>query len=73
MKLLKKTIKNFLHYLGLEVYRYDPSATEFGRFCNALRMFEIDLVLDVGANEGQFGESLRASGYKKGISYPLSH
>jgi FkbM family methyltransferase len=69
MKLLKKTIKNFLHYLGFEVYRYDPSAAEFGRFSNALRMFEIDLVLDVGANEGQFGEGLRASGYKGDIVY----
>lgn len=52
-----------MHSIGIEVFRYDPSATLFGRFAAALKAFEIDCILDVGANEGQFGESLRASGY----------
>jgi hypothetical protein len=56
-------IKDFMHSIGIEAFRYDPSATQFGRFATALKVFEIDCILDVGANEGQFGESLRASGY----------
>ena len=60
-------IKDFMHSIGIEVFRYDPSATQFGRFATALKVFEIDCILDVGANEGQFGESLRASGYKGDI------
>ena len=60
-------IKAFMHSIGIEAFRYNPSATQFGRFATALKVFEIDLILDVGANEGQFGESLRASGYKGDI------
>lgn len=64
MKSIKKNIKHLMHLAGLEVYRYDPAATQFGRFIAALDTFEIDLIVDVGANEGQFGESLRESGYR---------
>jgi FkbM family methyltransferase len=53
-----------MHLAGIEMYRYDPTATQFGRFLAALKTFKIDLVVDVGANQGQFGEGLRESGYK---------
>ncbi|CEN55994.1 Methyltransferase FkbM family [Candidatus Methylopumilus turicensis] len=56
-----------MHFIGIEAFRYDTSATQFGRFSNVLETFGIDLILGVGANEGQFGESLRASGYKGDI------
>lgn len=67
MKLLKKTVKNLMHSVGIEAYRYDPAATQFGRFIASLDAFKIDLILDIGANEGQFGESLRESGYRGDI------
>jgi len=63
----KKNIKKIIHSVGIEMYRYDPSATQFGRFLAALETFKIDFIVDVGANEGQFGESLRESGYKGSI------
>lgn len=62
-KSTKKIIKKLMHSIGVEAYRYDPAATQFGRFMAALQTFNIDLVVDVGANEGQFGESLRESGF----------
>lgn len=67
MKTLKKVVKSLMHSVGIEMYRYDPASTQFGRFVAALDAFGIDSVLDVGANEGQFGESLRESGYEGGI------
>jgi hypothetical protein len=63
LKSVKKIIKSLMRSFGIEVSRYDLQATQFGRFVAALQAFEINLVLDVGANEGQFGESLRESGY----------
>lgn len=56
-----------MHMVGVEMNRYDPTATQFGRFIAALDTFQIDLIVDVGANEGQFGESLRESGYRGSI------
>ena len=41
----------------------------------ALRAFDIDLVIDIGANEGQFVNALRAGGYSGHIVFfePLSY
>ena len=41
----------------------------------ALRAFDIDLVIDIGANEGQFANVLRAGGYLGRIVFfePLSY
>lgn len=63
MKSTKKVIKKLMHSIGVEAYHYDPATTQFGRFVAALQAFNIDLIVDIGANEGQFGESLRESGY----------
>ena len=52
---------------GIDVRLYDPSSTEFGRLVAALLFFKIDIVIDVGANKGQFGENLREAGYKDTI------
>lgn len=40
-----------------------------------LRAFDIDLVIDIGANEGQFVNALRAGGYSGRIVFfePLSY
>jgi FkbM family methyltransferase len=45
---------------GLDVRRWRPPE---GRRAALIRSQGIQLVLDVGANRGQYGESLRASGY----------
>lgn len=63
MSSFKENIKRLLLSVGIEAHRYDPKTTQFGRFMPALQTFGIDLILDVGANEGQFCESLRESGY----------
>lgn len=63
LKIIKKSIKKLLHLMGVEIYHYDAQATQFGVFATAFNHFGINVVVDVGANEGQFGESLRESGY----------
>ena len=59
----KKIVKNLFHSFGLDIHRYSPEINNFGRFLSALKTFNINTVIDVGANEGQFGESLRNAGY----------
>jgi FkbM family methyltransferase len=53
---LKRATRQALHRIGLDVGRYPGGRT-------LLRSFGVDLVLDVGANEGQYGQELRAIGY----------
>lgn len=67
---LKKVIRNF----GFEVKRYIPSASEAARIHHFLKYYDIELVLDVGANIGQYALELRDLGYsKKIVSFePLS-
>jgi FkbM family methyltransferase len=69
MGFIKQIIKAiFRNVLGLEVSwvrNLPPSAVEVaGReLVSSLRKFEIDLVLDVGANKGQFASEIRHCGY----------
>jgi FkbM family methyltransferase len=68
-------VKKSLVKLGIDIRRYMPGNTYWASLVRMLSCHDIDLVLDVGANTGQFVEMLRQSGYKgKIISFePLSH
>lgn len=65
----KALIRNLLAHVGLHRYRRPDVLGTF------LRRSEISVVLDVGANAGQFGRYLRAMGYRgRLVSFePLSH
>ena len=70
----KTAIKTFFRKLGLEVRRYVPPTSPTEGLVASLRKFDIDLVLDVGANKGQFATDIRHWGYAgKIVSFePLS-
>lgn len=73
--LLKRLVRKTLRLLGIEVHRFDSGATKNARLMAALNSWNINTILDVGANEGQFGEELRSCGYAGTIiSFePVSH
>lgn len=60
---VKQCIKQLLHGAGIEAHRFHPNTSPLARLMAALRTFDIDLVIDIGANEGQFAKELRAGGY----------
>ena len=72
--MFKKLIKNRANKIGWEIRRYTPAISEIPRMYQSLGYHQIDLILDVGANIGQYGKLLRRLGYKgKIISFePLS-
>ncbi|WP_019867365.1 FkbM family methyltransferase [Methylovulum miyakonense] len=63
----KKIIKNTFRRFGLEINRYAPESSQAAQITSILRKFEIDLVFDIGANEGQFASEIRSGGYAGNI------
>ena len=72
--MLKHTLLNLVRRFGLEVRRYHTNTSEHRARQQTLSYLGVDLVLDVGANCGQFAEELMTSGYEgRVVSFePLS-
>lgn len=60
---LEARIRRFANAYGVDVQRYRPWQTEQGRLAAMLAAHDVDLVLDIGANTGQFASQIRAAGY----------
>jgi FkbM family methyltransferase len=71
MKPYRKIAKIF----GYELIKRSKHPTLSPHIINLINHYKIDLVLDVGANYGQFGKMLRDEGYKGEIHSfePVSH
>ena len=64
MDFLKTLVKKAVHKIGFDLHRLTPGSNPAFQLSKALSRFEVDLVLDVGANVGQFASELRLFGYK---------
>lgn len=64
-KAFKQQIRNFLKKRGLDIVFY-PSDSK-SRMMKLLSAYNINIVLDVGANVGQYAKELRNLGYDKRI------
>jgi hypothetical protein len=71
---MKKIIKKIARNFGFDITRYCPSNTAIVQLVNTLKMTDINVVFDIGANEGQFAREIRQHGYRgKIISFePLT-
>jgi hypothetical protein len=60
-------LKIFLHKtfrsLGLNIHRITPTSNSYLQLLQALNLFNIDVVFDIGANTGQFASELRSLGF----------
>lgn len=59
---LKSVIRKAANALGYEIVRYDLASPRF-RLARLLAHHGIDVILDVGANAGQFGQDMREIGF----------
>jgi FkbM family methyltransferase len=58
-----KVFKKSFTFLGLEVDKLAPRSNSDLQLVCSLKKFHIDLVVDIGANEGQFANEIRYFGY----------
>ena len=64
---IKHSIKQWAMRAGIEVRRFNASESTDARLAQQLHQHEVDLVLDVGANDGGYGRLLRSAGYSGAI------
>jgi FkbM family methyltransferase len=60
---LRQSLHSGLHALGVDIVRYEPSRFSELRRANLLAAERVDVLVDVGANDGAFGRSIRRAGY----------
>lgn len=61
---LNDLLRNIIRSLGYELFRLSPATNSSLQLLKSLQRFEVDLVIDIGANAGQFASDLRCFGYK---------
>ena len=66
-KILKYFINKFLSLFNLQLNRITLSNNFNFYIVRTLKRFKIDIVIDIGANEGQFAQNIIEYGYKNKI------
>lgn len=61
---LKELVHSILAAFNIRLSRLHSPTSDSGQLVNALAHHRIDLVFDIGANEGQFALSIRKAGYR---------
>jgi FkbM family methyltransferase len=60
---MRRQLNPFLRKVGYEIAKYTPSTNGYCRRKQLIQHYQIDLILDVGANVGQFGQGMRRLDY----------
>src|SRR5262249_11168132 len=61
---VKERIRPGLRRLGVDVIAFDPSISAIARRMRLLQHHQINVVFDIGANEGQYAATLREAGFE---------
>jgi len=67
MKQMKHFVKGVFRKLGFEVKRYRPYGIFEVQITTLLKQIRPDVVLDIGANTGQYAQALRSNGFDGNI------
>jgi FkbM family methyltransferase len=67
IKKIKQHVKAIFRKIGINVSSYNAHSSNNAQIVASMKEFGIDLILDVGANKGQFARSMRGAGYEDKI------
>lgn len=54
-------------HLGVDIVRFSPTTSALAMRMQQMKVYGVNLVIDVGANAGQFAEEIRREGYQDEI------
>lgn len=60
---IQHEMKNIALRFGIQIKRYNPSESLEARLFRQMEAHNIDMIIDVGANDGGYGRMLRNGGY----------
>ena len=60
---MKNFLKRLFNTFGFEVHRLQPNLDYGSQIIAAMRKVDIDVLIDIGANIGQFSSEIRSKGY----------
>lgn len=60
---LEHLIRQTANRFGIDIHRYRPADSLTGRLSAMLKHHDVDVLLDVGANVGQFAKAIREAGF----------
>ncbi len=60
---MKRFVRKTLRKLGWELTRFRPELSQWAQIIRMISTHQVDTVLDVGANTGQFARNLREAGF----------
>jgi FkbM family methyltransferase len=61
---MRRALKRILWRAGWDIVQFNPATHPLARRLKLLQNYQTDLVLDIGANKGQYAQELRALGYQ---------
>lgn len=64
---IEKVIRSTANRFGIDIKRYRDESSESAAIVRMLRQHKIELVVDIGANQGQYAKLLRRYGYQERI------
>ncbi len=64
---LRYLLKSIAGKFGIGIHRLSPTTDPTFQIVKCLQKFDINIVLDIGANSGQFCRGLRSMGYDKTV------
>lgn len=65
--MIKEIIRTAVNLLGFDIRKYNINNVDSLLISKCLDVLKIDLLMDVGANIGQYGSMIRKGGYTKSI------
>jgi FkbM family methyltransferase len=65
--MIKGIVRKVINFIGFDIRKFNINNVDSLLILRCMEVLNIDLIIDVGANTGQYGTMIRKAGYSKSI------